>query len=201
MLLLLCSFLSPAVAPADRVAPNIVVTYKWLVNERAGPGPADAGSIMWMYILPVFSPAPAGCCCCCCCSFLPAAVAPADRVAPNSVVTYKWLVNERAGPGPADAGSIMWMYHSHVDEAADPAAGLMGAIIITSPENANEDATPKDVSRCGIDLACGRTCLLGAERDGRGRLVLRRHVLLSCRHHSAGLMGPIIITSRGPGAW
>jgi hypothetical protein len=75
------------------------------------------------------------------------AVAPADRVAPNKVVTYKWLVNERAGPGPADAGSIMWMYHSHVDEAADPAAGLMGAIIITSPGNANEDATPKDVSR------------------------------------------------------
>jgi hypothetical protein len=76
-----------------------------------------------------------------------AAVAPADRVAPNKTVTYKWLVNERAGPGPADAGSIMWMYHSHVDEAADPAAGLMGAIIITSPGNANEDATPKDVSR------------------------------------------------------
>ncbi|KAF6265588.1 Cupredoxin [Scenedesmus sp. NREL 46B-D3] len=74
-------------------------------------------------------------------------VAPGDQVDTNKTVTYKWLVPERAGPGPADAGSIMWMYHSHVDEAADPAAGLMGAIIITSPGNANEDATPKDVSR------------------------------------------------------
>uniref|UniRef100_A0A383V6F7 Plastocyanin-like domain-containing protein n=1 Tax=Tetradesmus obliquus TaxID=3088 RepID=A0A383V6F7_TETOB len=74
-------------------------------------------------------------------------VAPADQVSPEQVVTYKWLVPERAGPGPADAGSIMWMYHSHVDEAADPAAGLMGAIIITAPGNANDDATPKDVSR------------------------------------------------------
>jgi hypothetical protein len=42
----------------------------------------------------------------------------------------------------------MWMYHSHVDEAADPNAGLMGAIIITPQANANQDATPKDVSRC-----------------------------------------------------
>ncbi|WIA14174.1 hypothetical protein OEZ85_002716 [Tetradesmus obliquus] len=74
-------------------------------------------------------------------------VAPADQVSPEQVVTYKWLVPERAGPGPADAGSIMWMYHSHVDEAADPAAGLMGAIIIAAPSNANDDATPKDVSR------------------------------------------------------
>jgi hypothetical protein len=92
---------------------------------------------------------------------LAAAVAPADQVAPNDVVTYKWLVPERAGPGPADAGSIMWMYHSHVDEAADPAAGLMGAIIITSPGNANDDATPKDVSRCvQFCFACMWACML-----------------------------------------
>jgi hypothetical protein len=35
---------------------------------------------------------------------------------------------------------------SHVHEAADPYAGLMGSIIITKPENANEDGTPKDVT-------------------------------------------------------
>lgn len=92
---------------------------------------------------------PCRCCWCCGCFLSPsAAVAPADQVSPEQVVTYKWLVPERAGPGPADAGSIMWMYHSHVDEAADPAAGLMGAIIIMAPSNANDDATPKDVSRC-----------------------------------------------------
>jgi hypothetical protein len=72
----------------------------------------------------------------------------ADAVAYCQIVTYRWLVTDSAGPGPADAGSIMWMYHSHVDEAAYPAAGLMGAIIITPQGNANQDATPKDVSRC-----------------------------------------------------
>jgi hephaestin len=58
----------------------------------------------------------------------------------------------------------MWMYHSHVDEAADPAAGLMGAIIITSPGNANDDATPKDVSRC----------------------VLREAIMMMCQHAGCG---------------
>lgn len=77
------------------------------------------------------------------------AVAPADKVAPGGVVTYTWLVPERAGPGPRDLSSVMWMYHSHVNEASDPYAGLFGAIIITTPDNANDDGTPKDVDRCG----------------------------------------------------
>lgn len=37
--------------------------------------------------------------------------------------------------------------HSHVNEAADPYAGLMGPIIITTPENAKEDGSPKDIDR------------------------------------------------------
>lgn len=61
---------------------------------------------------------------------------------------------ERAGPGERDLDSIMWMYHSHVDEAADPAAGLMGAIIITTPDNANDDGTPKDVYRYAKRCSC-----------------------------------------------
>jgi hypothetical protein len=72
---------------------------------------------------------------------------PGDAVAPNQTVTYTWLVPDRAGPGPNDFSSIMWMYHSHVNEAADPYAGLFGAIIITKQELANEDATPRDVDR------------------------------------------------------
>eukprot|EP00775_Hariotina_reticulata_P011260 gene11260-11409_t len=76
---------------------------------------------------------------------LPAA--PGDALAFGDVVTYTWLVPERAGPGPRDMSSIMWMYHSHVNEAADPYAGLVGAIVITRPENANEDASPADVDR------------------------------------------------------
>lgn len=75
-------------------------------------------------------------------------VAPGDKVAPGQTVIYKWRLPDRAGPGPSDLSSVMWMYHSHVDEGADPAAGLVGGIIVTTPEYANDtDASPKDVKK------------------------------------------------------
>jgi hephaestin len=39
------------------------------------------------------------------------AVAAGDKLEPGDNVTYTWLVPERAGPGRADLGSAMWMYH------------------------------------------------------------------------------------------
>jgi FtsP/CotA-like multicopper oxidase with cupredoxin domain len=53
-----------------------------------------------------------------------------DAVEPDGTYTYTWKVPERAGPGPADGNSIVWMYHSHVDEAGDVNAGLVGPLII-----------------------------------------------------------------------
>jgi len=70
-----------------------------------------------------------------------------DDVAPGGTHVYRWAVPERAGPGPMDGSSIMWMYHSHVDETADVYAGLMGAIIVTKKGMARADGTPKDVDR------------------------------------------------------
>jgi FtsP/CotA-like multicopper oxidase with cupredoxin domain len=58
-----------------------------------------------------------------------------------------WRVPERAGPGPGDGSSVMWMYHSHVDEVADTYAGLMGPIEITRRGMARPDGSPKDVDR------------------------------------------------------
>jgi FtsP/CotA-like multicopper oxidase with cupredoxin domain len=54
-----------------------------------------------------------------------------DVVEPGEERTYLWEVPDRAGPGPHDPSSIMWMYHSHVDEPVDTNAGLMGPIIVT----------------------------------------------------------------------
>jgi hypothetical protein len=55
-------------------------------------------------------------------------------------------VPERAGPGPLDTSSIMWMYHSHTDETRDTWAGLMGPIIITRAGlQLKEDGSPHDV--------------------------------------------------------
>lgn len=54
-----------------------------------------------------------------------------DMVAPGSTYTYEWLVPERAGPGPNDPSSIVWMYHSHVNSPKATNSGLIGPIIIS----------------------------------------------------------------------
>ncbi len=70
-----------------------------------------------------------------------------DAVETGGTFTYVWKVPERAGPGPMEGSSTMWMYHSHVDEAADTNAGLMGPMIITRCGQARPDGSPADVDR------------------------------------------------------
>lgn len=70
-----------------------------------------------------------------------------DDVPTGGTHTYRWAVPERAGPGPMDGSSVMWMYHSHTSEASDVYAGLMGVIIVTRKGMARADGTPKDVDR------------------------------------------------------
>jgi hephaestin len=78
-----------------------------------------------------------------------------SMVPPGATFTYQWEVPERAGPGPDDPSSIVWLYHSHVDEYKDVASGLVGAIIVTRPGQANADGTPKDVDREIVALFAG----------------------------------------------
>jgi FtsP/CotA-like multicopper oxidase with cupredoxin domain len=70
-----------------------------------------------------------------------------DAVPSGGTHTYKWQVPERAGPGPMDPSSIVWMYHSHSDEVKDTNSGLVGAIVISRAGQANPDGTPKGVDR------------------------------------------------------
>ncbi|HEY5046407.1 MAG TPA: multicopper oxidase domain-containing protein [Rhizomicrobium sp.] len=80
------------------------------------------------------------------------AVKPGDGVAPGQSFAYVWKVPERAGPGPADPSSIVWLYHSHVNERKDVNAGLIGAIVVTRRGMARADGTPKDVDREFVNL-------------------------------------------------
>ena len=73
-------------------------------------------------------------------------------VPPGHTFTYVWQVRERSGPGPADPSSIVWLYHSHVDEQRDVDAGLVGAIVVTRRGMARPDGTPKDVDRQFVTL-------------------------------------------------
>jgi FtsP/CotA-like multicopper oxidase with cupredoxin domain len=70
-----------------------------------------------------------------------------QAVPPGATHTYIWPVPERAGPGPGDMSSVLWMYHSHVNEVADTNAGLVGPMIITARGMAKPDGAPKDVDR------------------------------------------------------
>ena len=83
---------------------------------------------------------------------IPESEKPGDMVMPGSNYTYTWYVPERAGPGPDDPSSILWMYHSHVDEVGDSDAGLVGPMIITRQGEANPDGTPKDVDKEFVTL-------------------------------------------------
>lgn len=70
-----------------------------------------------------------------------------DAVPQGGSHVYLWQVPKRAGPGPHDGSSVMWMYHSHVDEAKDTYAGLMGPMEITARGMAKPNGSPKDVDR------------------------------------------------------
>jgi len=73
-------------------------------------------------------------------------------VAPGKTHLYIWEVPERAGPRPADPSSVVWLYHSHVEEPKDVNAGLIGAMVITRRGMARADGTPKDVDREFVSL-------------------------------------------------
>jgi hypothetical protein len=70
-----------------------------------------------------------------------------DGVPPGGTHSYVWPVPERAGPTADEGSSIMWMYHSHLNEPKDVNAGLMGVMIIVRRGMMAEDGTPTDVDR------------------------------------------------------
>jgi manganese oxidase len=73
-------------------------------------------------------------------------------VPPGKTHTYIWEVPERAGPGPNDPSSIVWLYHSHADEPKDVESGLVGVMLISRKGAAGPTGRPKDVDREFIGL-------------------------------------------------
>ncbi|HEX5495712.1 MAG TPA: multicopper oxidase domain-containing protein [Mycobacteriales bacterium] len=68
---------------------------------------------------------------------------------PGEVRTYTWEVPERAGPGPDDPSSVVWMYHDHGTAMGVPGtqAGLVGPIVVSRRGTAGRDGRPTDVDR------------------------------------------------------
>ena len=70
-----------------------------------------------------------------------------DPVQPGATFIYTWDVDPRAGPQPGEPSSKLWLYHSHVNEQRDVAAGLVGPMLISAKGTTKPDGTPKDVDR------------------------------------------------------
>ncbi len=68
-------------------------------------------------------------------------------VEPGRSYTYIWQLDDKAGPGPNDASSIVWVYHSHVNAVEEVYAGLIGTIVVTAKGMAKspQDPSPKDI--------------------------------------------------------
>jgi hypothetical protein len=73
-------------------------------------------------------------------------------VKPGDQYTYHWEVPERAGPGPSDPDSVVWLYHALDHQGIDIYAVLIGSNIVTRVGRANPDGTPKDVDREFVTL-------------------------------------------------
>ncbi|MBI1898409.1 MAG: multicopper oxidase domain-containing protein [Acidobacteria bacterium] len=69
------------------------------------------------------------------------------QIAPGSSFTYTWVADEDSGPGPGDPSSLVWWYHSHVNEPQETNLGLLGPIIIVAKGMGRADLTPKDVDQ------------------------------------------------------
>jgi len=52
------------------------------------------------------------------------------NVPPGGEFIYTWRADADSSPGPGDPSSLVWWYHSHVDEPAETNLGLLGPIII-----------------------------------------------------------------------
>jgi FtsP/CotA-like multicopper oxidase with cupredoxin domain len=69
------------------------------------------------------------------------------EVPPGGSFTYQWFADEDSGPSPDDPSSIVWWYHSHINEPRETNLGLLGPIIITRKGWARSDGRPVDVDR------------------------------------------------------
>jgi FtsP/CotA-like multicopper oxidase with cupredoxin domain len=68
-------------------------------------------------------------------------------IPPGGTFIYTWTADEDSGPGPDDPSSLVWWYHSHVDEPRDVNRGMVGPIVITARGKARPDGSPIDVDK------------------------------------------------------
>jgi FtsP/CotA-like multicopper oxidase with cupredoxin domain len=69
------------------------------------------------------------------------------EVPPGGSFDYVFVADGDSSPGPSDPSSLVWWYHSHINEPAETNRGLLGPIVITRKGSARDDGSPVDVDR------------------------------------------------------
>uniref|UniRef100_A0A8D2PZT0 ferroxidase n=1 Tax=Varanus komodoensis TaxID=61221 RepID=A0A8D2PZT0_VARKO len=70
-----------------------------------------------------------------------------EAAMPGEIVTYRWDVPERSGPGPNDSACVSWIYYSRVDPVKDLFSGLVGPLKVCRKGTLDFDGRRKGVSR------------------------------------------------------
>ncbi|XP_053129823.1 hephaestin [Hemicordylus capensis] len=66
---------------------------------------------------------------------------------PGEIVTYRWDVPVRSGPGPNDSVCISWIYYSRVDPVKDMYSGLIGPLKVCRKGVLHADGRRREVSQ------------------------------------------------------
>jgi hypothetical protein len=74
-----------------------------------------------------------------------APVASGAAVPPGESYLYTWQVPESAGPAEADGTSILWAYHSHVDEVGGESVGSFPGVHVFCVSLSRRMQTPTPV--------------------------------------------------------
>ncbi|XP_032993749.1 hephaestin isoform X2 [Lacerta agilis] len=70
-----------------------------------------------------------------------------EAAVPGEIVTYRWDVPERSGPGPNDSACVSWIYYSSVDPVKDVFSGLIGPLKICRKGTLDLDGRRKGVNK------------------------------------------------------
>ncbi|XP_062998189.1 hephaestin [Elgaria multicarinata webbii] len=70
-----------------------------------------------------------------------------EAAMPGEIITYRWNVPERSGPGPNDSACAAWIYYSRVDPVKDMFSGLLGPLKVCRKGTLDFDGRRKGVSK------------------------------------------------------
>uniref|UniRef100_A0A674HXC1 ferroxidase n=1 Tax=Terrapene triunguis TaxID=2587831 RepID=A0A674HXC1_9SAUR len=70
-----------------------------------------------------------------------------EAAKPGDIVTYRWDVPERSGPGPNDFVCVSWVYYSMVDPVKDMYSGLIGPLKVCRKGALGSDGKRKGINR------------------------------------------------------